>query len=276
MFGRCVLLSGLILVAMPTQAARTARVITDGAIVYRQPDFDAKVIGYFRAGQQVQVSSRKFSTAFFRVRFKQGVVGYISDIDVEAAASASIPDKPEDKAKAEQARKKAAERKRPMTAKTYLGLMGGYTGYSEIINKIEYKDKLVTYGAKFTFPFDATFLIDFNAIGTFSSPQFYRELSTIEPKGYLFLFSSIFNYPLFDFSARKGLFYIGGGPVIAMSSYVVEVRGSKLDLTEVRMGGVFDLGIAFDLGGALFKLEPKFYVEKASYNSIDIALQFAL
>lgn len=275
MFGRCVVASLILMHTLPSSAAQSARVITDGAIVYRQPDFDAKVLGYFRAGQRVDISSKKFATAFFRVRFRQGVIGYIADVDVEGGIS-KAPDKPEDKSKAEQTRKKASERNKPMIAKTFLGIMGGYTAYSEIINKVEYKDNLPTYGGKLSFPFDNSFVMDFNAVMSLSAPKFYRDLSSIAPKGYMAIFSAVLNYPLFDFADRRGVLYMGGGPGVMMTSYMIEVSGSKLDISEIRMGGVFNLGLAFDLGGAVFKLEPKYYIEKASYNSIDIALQFSL
>ncbi len=296
MFGRCVLASIFFVVSF-ANAAQHVRVVTDGAIVYRNANFDAKVIGYFRAGQQVAISDKKFENIFYRVRFKQGVIGYIADVDVHVETPASDKssskgsdkksekdadqtndqntDKSEEKTNSDQKRKRP-QRPKPMLAKTYLGLMGGYTNYSEIINKTEYKDSIITYGGKFTFPFDASFFVDVNLAGTLGSPQFYKQLSSIEPKGYIFLLSGVLNYPIFDFENRRGVVYMGGGPLVVMSSYVIEVSNSKLDLTEVRMGGVFNLGIAFDLGKALFKLEPKFYIEKSSYNSYDISVQMPL
>ena len=66
-------------------AAQEAVVTTDGAMVYRKGNFDSQVIGYLRSGQKVRVSSKIFGGAFYKVQFKQGVLGYIADTDIEVS-----------------------------------------------------------------------------------------------------------------------------------------------------------------------------------------------
>lgn len=286
MFGRCVslktfksafaALSMLFLLAEESWAAKDVTVITDGAIVYRKADFDSPILGYFQAGKQIKISDNKFGGAFFRVRFKQGVIGYIADVDVSGGVTpppaAMATGEP---AKAEQKRKGPES----ILTTTYLGLQGGVTRYAEIINKVEYRDSITTYGLKLSAPFglfDGPFTFDLNLMSSFSAPSYYKGLSQTPAEGYLLLVSPVLNVSLFEFGERRGLCYIGGGPLLSYSNYMVEVSGAKLELSELRAGGVFVLGLGFDLGGAIFKLEPKYIVEKASYNSIDLALQIAL
>lgn len=284
MFGRCVLLNFVFLFSLlfvsVAQAAKTTVVTTDGAIVYKQANFDSPILGYFRAGQKIAISSKKFGQAFYRVRFKQGVLGYIADVDVEGGVK-KTPTKNERKDSLSESEQSQRRRERPRAffARKYMGLTGGLTRYTEILNAKEYRDQMVTYGAKVTLPIsflDGPFFFDINLVGSTSAPKFYRDMSTIPPKGWMFLGATVINYPLFDFSNRRGLFYIGGGPVLAYSTFLVEVNSAKVDTTEMRLGAVFNVGMAFDLGGAAFRLEPKFYIEKASYNSYDIALLFEL
>ena len=280
MFGKCAslfrVLCPLMLWVLPAVAAQNAMVQTDSAIVYQKANFDSKVLGYLRAGRKMKISNGKFNGAFYRVRLKQGLIGYISDVDVMTEAAAK-------KAEAENPQvPKETKPKRPkhILETTYLGPVVGMTGFAEIINKQEFKDTdYITYGGKWTFPFhgfDGTFFMDVNLVGSFSAPKYYQTISQSGASGYMCLLGSVLNFQLFDFAERRGMFYLGGGPLLTFSSFLVEVNGSKLQLDELRAGGLFQLGLAFDLGGSVFKLEPKFYVEKASYNGVDIAFQFAL
>lgn len=62
----------------------------NGALVYREPDFDAEVIGSLKAGQKIQTSKGTTGefAQFYKIR--AGVlIGYVADIDVEAGAEGS-------------------------------------------------------------------------------------------------------------------------------------------------------------------------------------------
>ena len=84
MCGRFALLNVLVYLALslPLQAAQMAEVIIDGAMVYKQGDFGSPVLGYLRKGKKVKVSNKTYGP-FYKVKLRQGVIGYISDIDVQ-------------------------------------------------------------------------------------------------------------------------------------------------------------------------------------------------
>lgn len=277
MFGKCVVIKILIFLSVPVFAAQNVTVTTDGAMVYKAANFDAPVIGYFSAGKRVRVSTKKFGGAFHRVRFRQGVLGYISDVDFRAIGSAQVEKKKEDKVEEEKPQK--PKRLKPLIARTYLGAGIGITQYTEIINKTEFKEPLTVFGLKYTTPFsvlDGPFLLDAQVFGSPSAPKYYDQFSTSAPKGFVLIGAIQILYPLSEFSARRGLFYVGAGPSFSYTNALLEYSGSKLDLTELRAGVVFSAGLAFDMGGPIFKLEPKFFVEKASYSSLEAAIQLSL
>ena len=60
---------------------QTATVITDGSMVYKDPNFDAAVMVTLEMGKKIRISKGKRGT-FYRVLVKPGVAGWISDVDV--------------------------------------------------------------------------------------------------------------------------------------------------------------------------------------------------
>ena len=94
--GALVVLIGL---SVSEGAARKARsksskgvpavVKTNGALVYREPDFDAEVIGSLKAGQKIQASRGTTGEFAQFYKMRAGVlIGYVADIDVEVGAGA--------------------------------------------------------------------------------------------------------------------------------------------------------------------------------------------
>jgi hypothetical protein len=65
---------------------------TDGAMVYRSPDFDADVLGNLHQGQSVVISRTTFGefAKFYKIKFKQNmhsIIGYVADIDVKPSTA---------------------------------------------------------------------------------------------------------------------------------------------------------------------------------------------
>ncbi len=100
------------LLSNSANAARSAEVITDGAMVYEKADFDSTVVGYLQRGQKVRVSNRP-KGAFYRVQFSQGVIGYISDVDVKVAGGKSSGQASEDDNKSRKRKKDRNKKKDP-------------------------------------------------------------------------------------------------------------------------------------------------------------------
>ena len=65
-----------------------AKVINDGALVYKAADFDAPVLGHLRAGGTYQISVKTIG-AFYQIKVRDNLFGYVSDVDVKPIGSDS-------------------------------------------------------------------------------------------------------------------------------------------------------------------------------------------
>ncbi len=250
-------------------AAQNAVVTTDGAMVYRKADFDAQVIGYMRSGQKVRISSKVFGGAFYKVQFKQGVLGYIADTDVE----------PEGRSSSQPRGSRKDIKSKSFIGKTYLGINIASLNFSEVFNQSSASDDLIFFGAKFTTPLKfltGPFVLDSNVLYHQGYPGYYDTTNTRGESGRVAILDANVMYSLFESSGRSFWMYFGAGPLISYSSFVVEINGSKKDLTEVQFGGSITAGAAVRFGSLAFKFEPKYFFLETSYFGFLASLQFEL
>jgi hypothetical protein len=253
-----------------------AVVVTEGAMVYNKADFDSQVIGYYQAGQKVTVSKKRFGP-FYRVKFKQGVWGYISDVDIKTGDSASLP-KDSGSRKDDAADLPGSSSSKHIFNSFYLGIAGASVQYRELLARQEYSDSLIFYGIRATLPvsfLSGLFLMDLTALTTSTVPNYYKQVSSIAPSGMAALVDLQLQYGLMNFSRRKGWLYIGAGPLFGYTRYLVEIRGSKSDLEEAKAGMSFSVGASYSLGRFALKFEPRYYLERTQYLGFLGSLQYA-
>ncbi|MES2769552.1 MAG: SH3 domain-containing protein [Bdellovibrionota bacterium] len=256
-------------------AAQSATVVTDGAMVYKKGDFDAAVVGYMRAGEKVRVSSKKFGP-FYRIQFKQGVIGYISDVDVDVGGiSSDLPTSAKSKGGSE-------GRARSFISKRYLGVSYGMLNYSEELsdaNTVE-SESLSFFGVKFTMPMKylaGPFVLDTNLLYHSGYPKYYNMTTPVVSNGIsgkILMYDLQVLYSLSESTQKNFWAYVGGGIAMSYSSFMVEINGSKKDLSDVLFGGVITGGIAYRMNKVAIKLEPKYYAMKSNYLAFIGSVQY--
>lgn len=260
-------------------AAQNASVVTDGAMVYKKSNFDSAVMAYLRVGQKVRISSKKFGE-FYRVQFKQGVIGYISDADVETKSkdkgAAALPTSKKSKSSTSSG---SEGRARSFISKTHLGLSYSFVNYSEVFNQTDKSESLAFIGVKFTAPMrylSGPFVFDSNLIYHSGYPSYYNMTSPVSQgiSGRILLFDTQVLYSLAEAFKRKLWIYMGGGLALNYSSFEVEVVGSKQNLSDITFGGVLTGGVGYQLGRIAVKLEPKYYALKSNYFTILTSIQY--
>jgi hypothetical protein len=257
-------------------SAQSATVITDGAMVYKKGDFDSAVVGYMKAGQKIRISSKKFGP-FYRIQFKQGVIAYISDVDIHG--DESDDEMPTSKKSKSNKPSESESRAKSFISKTYLGLSYGMLNYSEVFNQRNESESLTFYGVKFTMPMrylSGPFVLDTNLLYHSGYPSYYN-MSTPPSQGIsgkILTYDALVMYSLAEGPRRNFWAYAGGGLALSYNSFVVEVSGSKKDLSDVLFGGVIGGGIAFQTGKIAYKIEPKYYVMKSNYLAIIGSVQY--
>ena len=259
-------------------AAQSATIITDGAMVYKKQDFDSSVVGYMRAGQKVRISSKKFGL-FYRIQFKQGILAYISAVDVETENSGGASSMPTSKKLKTSNSQGCESRARSFISKTYLGVSSGMVNYSEVFNERNVSESLSFFGLKYTMPMrylSGPFVLDTNLLYHSGYPSYYNMTSPPSrgESGKILIYDLQVMYSLAEGPRRTFWAYIGGGIALNYSSFVVEVNGSKQDLSDVLFGGVISGGIAYQAGKIAIKLEPKYYAMKSNYLAIIGSVQY--
>lgn len=263
----------IVLFAPSLYAAQTATVVTDGAMVYKKGDFDSAVIGYLNSGRKVRISSKKFGP-FYRIQFKQGIIGYIADVDVSAGkgGASNLPTSKKSKVGSSESRA------RSFISKRYIGLSYASLNFSEEFNSRVESDSLGFFGVKFTMPMkylSGPFVFDTNLLYHGGYPSYYDDNGNKGQSGKILMYDAQVLYSLAEGARRTFWAYIGGGLALSYSSFVVEISGgSKQDLTDVLFGGVIGGGIAYQTGKIAIKLEPKYYAMKSNYFAIVGSVQY--
>lgn len=266
----------ILIFVLPLSAAQNAMVITDGAMVYKKGDFDAPVIGYLSAGKKVRISSKKFGP-FYRIQFKQGVIGYISDIDVDVGAKGLPTSKKSSKGE------KSPSRVQSFIGKTYLGVSFAKLNFSEEVSstKTVESESLGFFGLKLTMPLKVLagpFVFDTNLLYHNGYPGYYDEIAKGQ-SGKILMYDAQILYSLAEGTKRTFWAYVGGGLAFSYSSFVIECTtgtcaGSRQDLSDMLFGGVIGGGFAVQTGKFAIKLEPKYYVMKSNYLAIVGSVQY--
>ncbi|MEQ1879096.1 MAG: SH3 domain-containing protein [Bdellovibrionia bacterium] len=268
-----------------TRAAQKGVVVTEGAIVYRKADFDSPVVGYFQRGRKVAISTKRFG-AFFRVKFKQGLMGYISDVDVSFDGKGKMPDakNPKDPkdAKDPEARereKAARAKKSPPWQATAVGPFAGYIQFTELISQAELSSKLMGFGLQFSMPFtllDGPFALETTFLYHSGAPSYYDQVSSTPADGTILFLDSVLTFPLSNFDGVAGALSVGAGPLINQSSITATLSGTQKDLKETKLGISIVGGASYRLSRLIFKAEAKYFVEKASYLGFVAGVQYVL
>lgn len=250
-------------------AAQSATVVTDGAMVYKKKDFDSSVVGYLRAGEKVRISTKKFGP-FYRIQFKQGILAYISDVDVQTEGSDSLPTSK---------KSNSDGRTKSFISKTYLGLSYGMLNYSEVFQSRNESESLSFFGLKYTAPakyITGPFVFDANLLYHSGYPSYYNMTSPASQglAGKILMMDAQVLYSLAEGTKRTFSAYLGGGLALSYSSFDVEISGSKQNLSDILVGGVLTGGIGYQTGKFAFKFEPKYYAMKSNYLAIVGSVQY--
>jgi hypothetical protein len=241
-------------------------VTTDQAIVYRDADFDAPVLGNLKGGAVVTISKGKRGP-FYKVRVKPGMMGWIADSDV----SPGVLDLKEEAIKEREAAEDAQRKARPFFASRYRGPAFEYLSYSEDGTGSSRTDGMLFYGLKFSgfnTIFSGEIFTDANILFHSGAPKYYEDLTKRAADGFVvianFLFQTVVPVSTWHF------YYYGMGPTVKYSHFNLALPGSPGDTTysadDLTVGATFNLGLAFRISPSFsLHTEVKYYWEKSQY-----------
>ncbi|WP_295906192.1 SH3 domain-containing protein [uncultured Bdellovibrio sp.] len=278
MFGSCVLNKRLCLLfiallfpVLSWAAAQQATVITDGALIYQDADFDAPVIQTLKRGGVYNISTGK-KGPFYKIRLKPGTVGWIADTDLKMGVVKLAPP-PEEKKLFD----KKEERKKPFFATRYRGPALDFINFTEDTLGKERSEYLPFYGVKFN-GFNTIISGEIYAEGNImfhvGAPSYYTDVTKKSADGFIFI--SNFLLQTVSPMSKSNLFYYGFGPMFKYSHFTLEVPNGTKTLSysadDMNLGAVFNVGMAFRLGSLSLRTDAKYYWERVKYYGFGLNL----
>ncbi len=285
-----------------------AQVVNEETNVFEKPDFDSKVIATLEVGRVFDVSATVVNEAFYRIRLKPGLLGYVSDADVKPLWKNKAAEKPagpkaaavkpeakldpkalekkkEAKALAREKaleKKKQAKKKRPFQYMQFVGLQYASIEYQEETMGDRRREPAGFFGVKLSGPdliIEGVFPTEVNFLFHSGAPSYYEKATGKGADGWIFLMDFLFEsyFP----QGKNALAFVGFGPMIRYSKFNVsltDVTNSKTQdysLEDIGAGAVFNAGIGVKMDQVALRGEAQYYWEKQPYWGLGLALQFA-
>ena len=256
--------------------SQKAKVINEGALVYKDADFDAPVLTQLKAGSVYDISL-KTKGPFFKIRLKPGVTGWIADTDVRTGKAAATAGKPQDAGKKSPEKKDSKdnflEKKRPRSfyGSRYRGPVLSYLTYNENTMGSLHTENMPFYGFKVEGPntmFTGDLRTDAEFLFHFSAPGYYEKATGYPASGWIFITDFVFEtaYP----QSKWHMLTFGFGPMFKYSHYQASLlqNGKQVSysLDDMTLGAVFDGGLAFRIAETYaLRFNVKYYWEKTKY-----------
>ncbi|MFK8139279.1 MAG: SH3 domain-containing protein [Bdellovibrionales bacterium] len=287
-FGRFALFSFVLFgFASSLDAAQIGTVVTDGAIVYKKGDFDAPVLGYLRANRKVKISSKTYGP-FYRVKLKQGIIGYVSDIDVQPLSGTKRSKKGRARNRNANKQKQASSKKyrnKPVMGSQYVGAGFGSISFSDRFksssdgSQITKSSSTMFVGFKYTGPskyLDGPLIVDANVLLAASLPTFYDDISSTPAVGNVMLVDVGLLNPMFNNRSDNYSLYYGAAIQLFYTDFEITVSSVSVPATEWALGASLKLGGAYSFGKFVLKFEPTFYFAETNYLGVNFGVQYQL
>jgi len=255
-----------------------AGTLEDGVQVYKDANFDSPVIATLPGGKVYDVSAKIINGAFYRIRVKPGMIGYVSDADVKPLFPAAGGKQGGDKKSEFHIDKK---KKRPFEFTRYAGFQYSLIEFTEDTMGDKRKDQLGFFGAKLSGPdlmVDGMFPTDVNFLFYYGAPDYYEKLSGNSTDGWILLMD--FLWESYFPQGKNALTFVGFGPMFKFSRFNVSLtdpvtaKTTDYSLQDMSLGAVFNLGVALRWEPVALRGELQYYWEKQTYWGASLALQF--
>jgi len=259
--------------------SQKAKVINEGAQVYKDADFDAPVLTQLKAGQVYDISL-KTKGPFYKIRIKPGLTGWIADTDVRTGKAAGVKTPPDagkkpvpEKTPKKDEKNEFLEKKptRSFYGSRYRGPVLAYLTYNENTMGDLRSQNLPFYGFKVQGPhtmFTGDLRTDADFLFHFGAPSYYEKGTGFPASGWIFITDFVFEtaYP----QSKWHMLTFGFGPMFKYSHYQVTLlQNSKqvsYSLDDMNLGAVFDGGLAFRIADTYaLRFNVKYYWEKTKY-----------
>lgn len=272
--------------------AQWGYVKSDNAVVYQFPNFDSPIIESFPYKKKVRVSTRVYRGigglgAFYKVRIKRKVFGYVTDVDVSLVPIEQLEKQQQgNEAPVDEnnvwgsAQFDESDTPPPQSffLTSYAGLGFSKLNYSEKVNNNTELGSISVLGLNYSgpTPLMGGFPLDIDVYFSAEAPSFYSNYFT-SISGFMIHASGSIMVPAVE--QKNWIVYYLGGVTLIYTSYAVipntTPSAPSIDSSELKMGPLAGLGGAMRFGErTVVRGSVKYYYEKESYLGFGASVQY--
>lgn len=257
-------------------------VVTPGAQVYEKPDLDAPVIAVVAEGVRLPISrgTRGEYAKFHRTRVK-GKIGWITTIDVkpdhvaakvlsekraEAMKPGPFAGDPKDDGEPKPGTKE------PFAFSRSVAFAIGMADYKEAIAGQTRSANVLTYGLKIVGP-DVLLtgpVMDVNIMMHYGAPDYYNELSSVKPSGFLLWTDANLLFPIR--MREDHMIAVGAGPMLVLSNMQASQGAQNYSMFGLNIGATLEVLAGARLGDFTLFVDGKYIFEKKIYRQVTMSI----
>lgn len=257
---------------LPAFAAQKAKILSPEVEIYADADFDSDVISSVDQGETYMISDKPYGP-FYRIKLKNGKVGYIVDYELDIEGKG--PFKPKDldqeiEAEAFRLAKEDPDREDEEETQLFGRLYAGPTlqliNYNENTMGAVQSDNLLAIGYK------NISLIAWSLLASLQTPKYYAEKTGGSAKGLNLWGDFGFSNPVINFGKSELRF---AGSLFAHLSFIqVETILRKYDLHDITAGLALEFGWLIRFKKSAFDFSVKYYFDKTNYAGVTASYLF--
>ncbi|MEQ1721853.1 MAG: SH3 domain-containing protein [Pseudobdellovibrio sp.] len=263
----------LILISPFAFAVQKAKIFNEQTEIYSDADFDAEVIDEVYKGEVYFISSKTYGP-FYRIKLKNGKIGYIPDTEVDIEGKGRIKPKDLD-AEIFESEKKYAEMFGDQDDEEMEEGLFGITRAGPTLQLINFHentlgsdqiDNLLAYGYK------SVSDIAWSVLGTFSVPKYYEEKTGGTARGVKLWADMGFSSPITDFGSTEIRY--SATIFTHISAISLDTPTRKYDLQDITLGLALEVGWMIKIKRSAIDLAIKYYFDKSSYAGFGLSYLF--
>jgi hypothetical protein len=257
-------------------AAQKAKIIGDYVEIYESADFDSEVIEEVYKGEVYLVSKKNFGP-FYKIKLKNGEIGYIVDYQLDFVGKGPLKPKDFDQLEslADQSLEKNIEEfknKRDSEEEEFFGTPTGgpflmFINYHEKTMGSEQVDDLLAFGYK------ANTMVAWSLMTSMTAPKYYRSGTGRSASGFKIWGDVGFSNEVAKFGDVSSL-YFSGRIFTHLSSIRVQTPVQKYDLQDVTAGFNVEMTWMRKFKKMSTDISLKYFFDKSNYAGIGVGILF--
>lgn len=255
-------------------AVQKATIVSSEVDIYSQSDFDSEIIATVHEGETYSISDKTYGP-FYRIKLKNGKIGYIVDYELDIEGKGRIKEQDLDDIMFEEMSQLAKEPKASAEeieeeAEIFGGAYSGPTlqliNYQENTMGADQIDDLLAIGYKKISD------VSWSVLGSFRIPKYYADKTGGSARGVKLWGDFGFSNPITNLGGSEIRF--AGSFFSHISLIQLETSTRKYDLHDITLGVAIELGWLLKFRKSAFDMSVKYYFDKTNYAGFGLSYIF--